>query len=277
MSSAARTNLSSQNVKVHYDEVIGRGSFRVAYAATYVGGTRNNQDAVAKCFHPKYKSIEKEFFASDFRVIDRAIDYAEEWNCFCQCEREIMMTKGDIMVRNGTKTLVEPLIRNFCKYTSNNGWISNDEDQDDIDAMTAFTHYTYHKSGGSLIVCDLQGRYRYDRYKSNRRRFELTDPAICSRRRLYGPTDLGEKGIESFFARHRCNKFCHANGEDWAIPRKTRKWFAGSSGTSMISDSATHLLNVNNRARFTSTLQPIYDNFNEDTDDESDDEVPMRF
>ena len=50
-----------------------------------------------------------------------------------------------------------------------------------------------------MIVCDLQGRYRHNRRVNSKSRFELTDPAICSRRRTYGHTDLGEKGIESFF------------------------------------------------------------------------------
>ena len=48
-----------------------------------------------------------------------------------------------------------------------------------------------------------QGRYRNQYRKC---RFELTDPAICSRARDYGPTDLGEKGIQSFFKTHVCNK-----------------------------------------------------------------------
>ena len=47
---------------------------------------------------------------------------------------------------------MEPLIRNFTKFTSNNGWISGDEGWHG-EAMEDFTHYTYHRSGGYLIVC----------------------------------------------------------------------------------------------------------------------------
>ena len=142
--------------------------------------------------------------------------------------------------------------------------------------MEAFTHYTYHRSGGQLIVCDLQGRYRFDPYKSTRCRFELTDPAIASRRRVYGPTDLGEKGIENFFVNHTCNQFCHANGERWSRPRAPSRWFCESSNTSMLRASATELLKITNQARFTSNLDVIYDDYDSDASSEEDEIIPMR-
>ena len=275
MSSAARTNLTSQNANLNLNNEVGVGAFRIAYGATYVGGGRNQQEAVGKCFKAQYKGMEDEFFRADFRIADRAIQLAEEWNQFCENGKEILITKGDVMISGGTKYLVEPLIRNFCKYTSNNGWISDEQRKWETQALEAFTHYTYHKSGGSLIVCDLQGRYRYDRYNRSRCRFELTDPAICSRKRVYGPTDLGEKGIESFFHNHVCNKFCNENGY-WARPRSTKQWFCSNSSTSMLRETATDLLNTQNRAKFTVNLEPIYD-YDYDSDDVSDDEdIPMR-
>jgi Alpha-kinase family len=141
--------------------------------------------------------------------VDKAIEYAEQWNQFCEHGKEILITKGDVkQTSDGTMYLIEPFIRYFCKFTSNNGYINREAGWEG-QAMEAFTHYTYHKSGGSLIVCDLQGRYRLDTFKKNRCRFELTDPAVCSRTKKYGPTDLGEKGIESVFANHQCNQFCH--------------------------------------------------------------------
>lgn len=143
--------------------------------------------------------------------------------------------------------------------------------------MEAFSHFTYHRSGGHLIVCDLQGRYRHDSYKSNRCRFELTDPAICSRTRNYGPTDLGEKGIETFFANHECNRFCHANDQRWCRPRAPSKWFCESSSTSMLGESATELLRTRNNARFTANLAVIYDNYDSDASTEEDEVVSMRF
>jgi len=120
--------------------------------------------------------------------------------------------------------------------------------------MEAFSHFTYHRSCGSLIVCALQRRYRYDRY-GRKSRFELTDVAICSRRRMYGITDMGVKGIESFFDNYYCNDYCRHN---WQRPRHTQQWFSASSATSMIRSSNSHLLSTSNNATFSSTLQPIY-------------------
>jgi hypothetical protein len=265
-SSAARTNISSTSVTIDTRTVVGRGQFRIAYAGTYVGGNRNRQEAVCKTFKSKYSALASEFYATDFQVAAKAVRFAEDWNRMCEQGKEILMTYGSLMQLNGGTFLVEPLIHYFDKYTSNNGWIADEDDVGwEVQVMEAFSHYTYHKSGGSMIVCDIQGRYRFDRFVGKKSRFELTDPAICSRRRDYGVTDLGEKGIESFFANHVCSKFCHRDGH-WARPRETRHWFQVSSSTSMLRATATNLLCTRNRARFTSALLPIYDD--EDSDSE---------
>ncbi|GAX15422.1 hypothetical protein FisN_8Lh282 [Fistulifera solaris] len=268
-SSAARTNLDSDRANVHR-QIVGEGQFRLAYAGTYIGGNRNQQECVCKIFKDHYSALETEFYATDFQVAAKAIQFAEDWNRWCDYGKEILITHGSLHNLGGKKFLVEPLIRYFRKYTSNNGWIA---DEDDVGwgvlAMEAFSHFTYHRSGGQMIVCDLQGRYRFDRFTGKTSRFELTDVAICSRRRNYGITDLGEKGIESFFYHHSCNQFCHSNGECWSRPRTTKRWFEASSGTSMLRLTATNLLDTRNRARFTATLQPIYVNDDDDSSEDS--------
>lgn len=168
------------------------------------------------------------------------------------------------MNKGGTKYLVEPLIRHFTKFTSNGGWIADESREGwPVLAMEAFCHYTYHRSGGNLIVCDLQGRHRHNRHNKKKSRFELTDPAICSRQRLYGPTDMGEKGIESFFANHVCNAYCHADGSRWQRPRAAREWFPASSATSMIASKHAHMLNLNNTTKFQLGFDTLME---EDTD-----------
>ena len=85
----------------------------------------------------------------------------------CPAGREIMITKGAVLsASDGTKYLVEPYIRDYTKFTSNGGWI-NDNDPD-AEAMEAFSHFTYHRSGGSMIVCDLQGRHKWDYRNRNK-------------------------------------------------------------------------------------------------------------
>jgi hypothetical protein len=265
-SSAARTNIDSRNVALHEARTLGVGQFRIAYAGTYVGGNRNMQDAVCKAFKPKYHALEADFYSQDFHIASKAIQFAEDWNEWCPRGKEILVTRGDVLNINGTNYLVEPLIRYFKKYTSNNGWIADAGWAGE--AMEAFSHYTYHRSGGSMIVCDLQGRYRHDVRNQAKCRFELTDPAICSRSRSYGVTDLGEKGIDTFFANHVCNQFCSSDGgRMWQRPRRVTKWFESHSGTSMLASSYTSLLNANNRAKFTSTLGVVYDDDDDETED----------
>ena len=263
-SSAARTNLTSSSVRLHRDEVLGEGTFRTAYAGTYIGGNRNNQEAVCKSFKIQYRGLESDFFASDFDVADKAIQYAEEWNEFVDSDETILITRGSIHTIGARRYLVEPMIRNFTKFTSNNGWISDEEGWCG-EAMEAFTHYTYHRSGGNLIVCDLQGRHKNNRYDKSKSRFELTDVAVCSRRCSYGPTDLGEKGIDSFFNSHVCNQFCSVNGH-WARPKRTRQWFPVSSSTSMMRSSQAHLLNLTNRSTFVPGVGGILEEEDSDCD-----------
>lgn len=245
-SSAARTNLSSNDVAIGSRQ-IGEGAFRVCLEGTFVGGNRNNQAAACKRFKPQYRSMGDEFFAKDFQITDQTIAAAEEWNDVCAYGKEILVNRGAIHSSNsGINYLVEPLIRYYEKYTSNNGWIGNTSDWE-VRCMEAFTHFSYHQSGGQLIVCDIQGRYKHNKYSKSKSRFELTDPAICSRSRSYGPTDLGEKGIDSFFANHVCNEFCETH---WNQPRRVKQWFPASKGTSMLSSRVTSKLFLTSRATF---------------------------
>jgi len=239
---------SSQHVDIS-SRVLGEGAFRIAYEGRYIGGNRNGQEAACKQFKPEFEEMEEEFYEDDFRIADKAITLAEDWNDFCPNGKEILITKGDVKCDEyGDRYLIEPLIRNYTKFTSNSGWIS-EQCNHAVMAMEAFSHYTYHRSGGNLIVCDLQGRHKKNRYSKQhmKTRFELTDVAICSRQRSYGPTDLGEKGIEAFFWNHRCNQFCQSH---WQRPRDPAQWFESCSGTSMFSSRMSGKLNLQSGATF---------------------------
>ena len=206
---AARTNLTSTSIQIHRHLHIDDGSFREVYEGTFVGGNRNQQKAACKCFKSKYSAFEKDFAVQDEKVTDKCIQYANDWNDFCMEGKEITINQGTVFDHAGRNYLVEPFIRDFKKYTSNSGTImyrGGKGETAERRAMEAFSHYSYHRSGGSLIICDLQGHYKKRSGKKGAR-FELTDLAICSRKRLYGFTDLGEKGIESFFFNHTCNEY----------------------------------------------------------------------
>lgn len=274
-STTAKKNKSVPTVDIQRNDIISRGKFRVTSSGTYEGGYRDGNEAVCKRFKTRCEPIEKEYFKCDFGVANKVISIAEDWNKICPEGAAITVTKCEIIKNwDGIRYLVEPFIRRFTKFTSNNGWIAEDEDEEEWAclAMEAFSHYSYHRSRGTLIVCDLQGRHREDRYKKERGRIELTDPAICSRKCKYGPTDLGEKGIESFFANHVCNKFCHRGGKHWASPKYTQKWFDVSPSTSMVASKYRKMLSPNDGAIFSREMEPIYEESDEDYYDDLSDE-----
>ena len=111
-----------------------------------------------------------------------------------------------------------------------------------------------------VAITEKSQLYLVDRAGANRLRMYGSNVAKI----LFGPTDLGEKGIDSFFNSHQCNQFCSVNGH-WSRPKRTRSWFPKSSSTSMMRSSQSHLLNLTNR----STFQPGFGGILEE--DDSDD------
>ena len=108
--------------------------------------------------------------------------------------------------RGGTYYIYEPFLEGrFEKFNNNRGVVSSKTSYSQ--QLQTFSHYTWEKSGKSLLVCDLQG-------VSGGGKIMLTDPAIHSRggSRLYGDTDLGNGGIEVFFKTHICNDACARMG-----------------------------------------------------------------
>ena len=90
------------------------------------------------------------------------------------------------------------------------------------DYLQAFSHFTYRFTDRKVLVCDLQGIFRDDAVPPQ---FELTDPAIHysstrGRKRVFGHTDLGRTGIDTFFRSHKCNDVCKM----MALSRNNRNW-----------------------------------------------------
>ncbi|KAG2450987.1 hypothetical protein HYH02_004259 [Chlamydomonas schloesseri] len=77
----------------------------------------------------------------------------------------------------------------------------------------AFSHYTWWATGGTKLVCDLQGTWTADDG------FTLTDPVIhhVRGRKLNGATDKGAEGVRNFFRTHTCNALCRRLGLGVAI------------------------------------------------------------
>jgi hypothetical protein len=114
--------------------------------------------------------------------------------------------------------LVEPHLHGkFTKFSSNNGYVLKGDKFGTIlleagevkltDFLQAFSHWVYVHSANKLLVCDLQGILDCEGRQPT---FRLTDPAICSKDRRYGRTDIGLKGIRGFCRTHTCTAVCKA-------------------------------------------------------------------
>ncbi|KAL7559487.1 hypothetical protein ACA910_010303 [Epithemia clementina (nom. ined.)] len=87
----------------------------------------------------------------------------------------------------------------------------------DEDFINAFSHFSYVKSQGKLMVVDLQGVLHIR--EDGSRDFCLTDPAIHTKKKCddertpnFGRTNRGKRGIKAFFTTHKCNAACQLLG-----------------------------------------------------------------
>lgn len=91
----------------------------------------------------------------------------------------------------------------YVKYNSNTFWDHNETpDSPAKQAAQAFSHFTFERSWGHMLIIDLQGVG-----------YTLTDPAIHTRdpdRFKLSGTNFNEEGFKFFFALHECNDVCRA-------------------------------------------------------------------
>jgi hypothetical protein len=97
---------------------------------------------------------------------------------------------------------LEPFIEgNYVKYNGNNGYINTEMAGDaTCQAAQAFSHFTFERSCGHFLVCDIQGVGK-----------TMTDPAIHTKDEERFPladTNIGEDGFKFFFSTHECNDVC---------------------------------------------------------------------
>ncbi|CAE7377728.1 mhkB [Symbiodinium pilosum] len=218
----ARENDASEN-DTNWSTVVGEGTFRKVYRGRYTVGERVGQASAAKVFKDGTEAYEDAFFAEDVKWSEKAIEIVDEFNKVKKFNRFVQVCKPDVWVKTRTKQrlLMEPFLHNFQKFNSNTAWAGETEW---AKALQSLSQFSYHFTGGDMVLCDLQGAVEDDVVV-------FTDPAINSKGKRFGPADLGEKGIENFFHHHVCSKWCDAS---WRKPGVTSTHFAPQMGTSMI-------------------------------------------
>ncbi|CAJ1038347.1 Alpha-kinase family, putative [Leishmania shawi] len=111
--------------------------------------------------------------------------------------------------------VMEPMLSGrFTKYNSNYGEIYREDKKAALtsteakrrtqifEAAEAFSHFTLVESGGSMLVCDLQGVNDF-----------LTDPQIHTEDgKGLGMGNMGQEGIDKWIEKHDCNEICRALG-----------------------------------------------------------------
>ena len=205
------------------------GSFRWVSKGTYTSGERDGEPCVCKWF--KTGGVcEESFFKTDILAAERSLKLIDEFNNTNIVNQVIRMNLPQVWTFTATdgnwggkKVLQEPYIEKYQKFNSNTGWADDRTPWPKV--MQALSHFTYHKSAGQFVLCDLQGGIL-------RNGVVLTDPVILSRQQnQYGVTDLGIAGISNFFHHHVCNEFCKSH---WQKPKDRNSYFQKSSSTSMI-------------------------------------------
>ena len=156
---------------------------------------------------PEFNS--RECYMTKLEVYSIASVYAREFNCDKTKgtgAMELVFSPVDVVQYNGSEFyLWEPVISGKIEKFSTNSGIVRSSPHNDL--LQAFSHYTWVRSGKTLVVCDLEGVVQSGSVT-------LTDPAIHSRGPAgrYGHTDAGYKGIQRFFSTHVCESTCRRMG-----------------------------------------------------------------
>ncbi|KAJ1413582.1 kinase-like domain-containing protein [Ochromonadaceae sp. CCMP2298] len=204
------------------------GAFRWVARGEYIDGPRVGQPCVCKWFKSGF-TFEDEFFHTDILAVDQTALILEQFNALRIIEQMVRINIPAVWVfdehtdKAGTKVLQEPFIECWQKFNSNTGWCDTETPWPRV--MQGLSHFSYHASGGMLVLCDLQGGVYHDGVI-------ITDPVINSADKSFGCTDLGPEGISSFFSRHECGEFCRA---EWVRPTDQTEYYPLNKGTSMYS------------------------------------------
>ena len=230
----ARENnsFSASFTNYNLEHPFASGSFRWVAKGTYTSGAREGEPCVNKWFKTG-DTYEAEFFKTDINAAERSLMLIDEFNNLRLINSVIRMNVPQVWTFMdssgswaGKKCMLEPFIEKYQKFNSNTGWADDRNPWPRV--MQALSHFTYHKSGGQFVLCDLQGGILRDGVV-------LTDPVILSRNQnKYGVTDLGAAGISNFFHHHVCNEYCKSH---WQKPKDSNAYFEKTSSTSMMSSS----------------------------------------
>ncbi|KAJ4224224.1 hypothetical protein NW757_014354 [Fusarium falciforme] len=201
--------INATDLTVHKrGQPFAQGAMRVA---TYARSDASRNRLVVKSYKCQGKKLAH--LIDDMRCQALCKAFALEFNAMLPEQYSLdfivvtsLKPKSGTSKTGGDCLSLEPLIEGeYVKYNSNAGWVNNDNPSDPVSmAAQAFSHFTFERSLGRFLVCDLQGVGRV-----------LTDPGIHSRdedRFQLLDTNLRDDGFLFFFSTHKCNSVCQQLG-----------------------------------------------------------------
>lgn len=204
--------------------VVGNGSFRSVFLLRVPKSGQGDDGyfiylakaPIEKNYYEDIEDIKKEWrsslvaqklankFNSDIYSLNSNADLTVNYNdVFILKSKKPVEISG--MVKKFKYFAVEKFINGiFVKYNNNFGFVADfsgiakcSEHHLFNDVAQAFSHYSFQKSDGYILVCDLQGSLN-----------NLTDPIILSKNKTHLQGDLSIPGITHFFQTHKCNQIC---------------------------------------------------------------------
>lgn len=203
--------LSTIDLTIHKrSKPFGQGAMRIVYYARTAVSTNR---FVVKAYKEKEGRSPKGLahMAEDMRCQTLCKAFALEFNALTGGEHTIdFIVTACLKGISGTSDVdylsLEPCIPGeYVKYNGNTGYIKKDVPEDGFNkAAQAFSHFTFERSRGEMLVCDLQGSGCV-----------LTDPVVHTRdakRFKLSSTNFNKAGFKYFFATHDCNAICRKLG-----------------------------------------------------------------
>lgn len=141
-------------------------------------------------------------FFEDMRCRSLCKAFALEFNGLLDLHKPIdFIVATCVMSKTGEYLSLEPFIEgDFIIYNNNRGLVNSKFADKFNQTAQAFSHFTFERSSGSFLVCNLLGVG-----------YLLTNPSIHTRdtgRFQLRGTNLGLDGFKFFFSTHTCNEIC---------------------------------------------------------------------
>lgn len=223
------------------NKLLGRGGMRACFDVEDVDEEGAGTAMVAKMFRHNISHVVRKDYFNEGEAQCMCEEFARNFNrirtsvpkrnisflqCYVVCipvqhvpsDHEMRMKRFFTYKTEDTHEVMfvmEPKLKgHFTKYNSNYGDTFRESELDNLnsaeaqlrhdvyESAEAFSHFTLAESGGSMLVCDLQGVNDF-----------LTDPQIHTEDgKGLGMGNMGQAGIDKWVEKHECNSICSALG-----------------------------------------------------------------